>query len=140
LSIGTYLSRARKDRSPRRARPLSPMRAMDLLHHLRQHRGDAILQSLYTVTTKETSIYVRRTMSRGRGPYFQLVRSYREEGKVKQEVLVHLGIHESPEDALAAWPSEVGHLRKIGRVEQADKLEANLEKLRALTEAEKGKG
>jgi len=92
------------------------------------------------VTTKEDGIYVRRTMSRGRGPYFQLVRSYREEGKVKQEVLVHLGIHESPEDALAAWPSEVGHLRKIGRVEQADKLEANLEKLRALTEAEKGKG
>jgi hypothetical protein len=79
-------------------------------------------------------------MSRGRGPYFQLVRSYREEGKVKQEVLVHLGIHESPEDALAAWPSEVEHLRKIGREGQADKLEANLEKLRALTEAEKGKG
>jgi hypothetical protein len=79
-------------------------------------------------------------MSRGRGPYFQLVRSYREEGKVRQEVLVHLGTHESPEDALAAWPSKAEHLRKIGRVEQADKLEANLEKLRALTEAEKGKG
>jgi len=42
-------------------------------------------------------------MSRGRGPYFQLVRSYREEGKVRQEVLVHLGTHEKPEDALAAW-------------------------------------
>jgi len=41
---------------------------------------------------------------------------------------------------LAAWPSEAEHLRKIGRVEQADKLEANLEKLRTLTEAEKGKG
>jgi hypothetical protein len=79
-------------------------------------------------------------MSRGRGPYFQLVRSYREEGKVRQEVLVHLGRHEKPEDALAAWPSEAEHLRKIGREEQADKLEANLKKLRALTEAEKGKG
>ncbi len=79
-------------------------------------------------------------MSRGRGPYFQLVRSYREGGKVKQEVLVHLGRHEKPEDALAAWPSEVEHLRKIGRQDQADKLEANLEKLRALTEEEKGKG
>ncbi len=79
-------------------------------------------------------------MSRGRGPYFQLVRSYREGGKVKQEVLVHLGTHESTEDALAAWPAEVAHLRKIGREEQADKLEANLEKLRALTEVEKGKG
>jgi hypothetical protein len=79
-------------------------------------------------------------MSRGRGPYFQLVRSYREEGKVRQEVLVHLGIHEKPEDALAAWPDEVGHLRKIGREEQADKLEANLIKLRALTEVGKEKG
>ena len=81
-----------------------------------------------------------RTMSRGRGPYFQLVRSYGEEGKVRQEVLVHLGRHEKPEDALAAWPSEAEHLRRIGREEQADKLEANLKKLRALTEAEKGKG
>ena len=72
-------------------------------------------------------------MSRGRGPYFQLVRSYREEGKVRQEVLVHLGTHETPEDALAAWPEEVAHLRKIGRKDQADKLEANLEKLRELT-------
>ena len=79
-------------------------------------------------------------MSRGRGRYFQLVRSYREESKVRQEVLVHLGTHERPEDALAAWPSEVEHLRKIGREAQAAKLEANLEKLRALTEAEKGKG
>jgi hypothetical protein len=79
-------------------------------------------------------------MSRGRGPYFQLVRSYREGGKVRQEVLVHLGTHERPEDALAAWPAEVEHLRKIGREAQADKLEANLNKLRALTEAEKEKG
>ena len=90
------------------------------------------------MTTKEDNIYVRRTMSRGRGPYFQLVRSYREGEKVRQEVLVHLGRHEKPEDALVAWPSEVAHLRKIGREGQADKLEANLKKLRALTEAEKG--
>ena len=79
-------------------------------------------------------------MSRGRGPYFQLVHSYREEGKVRQEVLVHLGTHEGPEDALAAWPWEVAHLRKIGQEEQAAKLEANLKKLKALTEAEKGWG
>ncbi len=79
-------------------------------------------------------------MSRGRGPYFQLVRSYREEGKVRQEVLVHLGTHERPEDAQAAWPSEVLHLRKIGREDQADKLETNLEKLGSIVAAEKGKG
>jgi hypothetical protein len=78
-------------------------------------------------------------MSRGRGPYFQLVRSYRnEDGDPRQEVLVHLGTHQRPEDALEAWPSEVEHLRAIGRDDQADKLESNLEKLKALTEAEKG--
>lgn len=78
--------------------------------------------------------------SRERGPYFQLVRSYREAGKVKQEVLVHLGEHETPEAALAAWPSKITHLRRIGRDQQADKLQANFEKLRALTEVEKRKG
>jgi hypothetical protein len=93
------------------------------------------------VTTRGGTIYVRKVMSRGRGPYFQLVRSYRnEEGQPRQEVLVHLGIHERPQDALEAWPSEVEHLRAIGREDQADKLEANLLKLRALMEAEKGKG
>jgi hypothetical protein len=78
--------------------------------------------------------------SRGRGPYFQLVRSFRnEEGQPRQEVLVHLGTHQTPEDALSAWPDEVAHLRRIGREGQADRLEANLKKLRALTEAEKQK-
>ena len=78
-------------------------------------------------------------MSRGRGPYFQLVRSYREEGKVKQEVLVHLGTHEKPEDALAVWPQEVEHLRKIGREDQADKVQGNLDKLRAAIAADEEK-
>ena len=80
-------------------------------------------------------------MSRGRGPYFQLVRSYRnEEGKPRQEVLVHLGIHETPEDAFAAWPDEIAHLRRIGREGQADRLEGNLKKLRvALSDSEKRK-
>jgi hypothetical protein len=36
------------------------------------------------------------------------------------------------------WPSEAEHLRKIGREEQADKLEANLNKRRVLTEAKTG--
>ncbi len=53
---------------------------------------------------------------------------------------MHLRVHETPEAALMAWPKEIAHLRRIGRDRQADKLEANLEKLRALTEAEKRKG
>jgi hypothetical protein len=35
---------------------------------------------------------------------------------------------------------EIAHLRRIGRDRQANKLEANLKKLEALTEAEKRKG
>jgi hypothetical protein len=94
-------------------------------------------QRCYNVVTdyryyKGGGIYVRKVTSRGGGPYFQLVRSYRnEEGQPRQEVLVHLGVHETPEAALSAWPGEVAHLRRIGRDRQADKLEANLKKLRA---------
>lgn len=79
---------------------------------------------------------MRRVKSRGRGPYFQLVRSYREEGKVKQEVLVHLGEYETPDAALTAWPPVVEHLRRIGREDQADKLRNNLERLRSITEGD----
>ena len=80
----------------------------------------------------EVNIYVRRMRSRERGPYFQLVRSYREGGQVKQEVLVHLGEHETPEAALAAWPLEIERLRVIGRNSQVEKLESKLAKLREL--------
>jgi hypothetical protein len=76
-------------------------------------------------------------MSGGSGPYFQLVRSFRnEEGQPRQEVLVHLGIHETPEAAMASWPNEIAHLRRIGREGQAARLEANLKKLKALKQAE----
>jgi hypothetical protein len=60
-------------------------------------------------------------------------------GKVEQEVLGHLGEHETPEAAFTAWPSEIAHLRCIRRDQQADKLQANFEKLRARTEVEKRK-
>jgi hypothetical protein len=79
-------------------------------------------------------------MSGGSGPYFQLVRSFRnEEGQPRQEVLVHLGVHETPEAAMASWPDEIAYLRRIGREGQADKLENNLKKLKALSQAEKRK-
>jgi len=97
--------------------------------------------SWYTVVTvvsnyREALIYVRRTSSRGTGPYFQLVRSYRHSGKVRQEVLVHLGEHPTPESALATWPATVEHLRAIGRDARADRLEAKLHRLRALMQRE----
>ena len=88
----------------------------------------------------EDNIYERRMRSRERGPYFQLVRSYREGGRVRQEILVHLGEHETPEAASAAWPSEIEHLRVIGRESQAEKLESKLWKLRELWEGENSDG
>ena len=36
------------------------------------------------------------------GTYYQAVRSYREQGKVKQEV-IHLGEHQMADEALTAW-------------------------------------
>ena len=61
-------------------------------------------------------------------------------GKVEQEVLVHLGEHETPEAAFAAWPSEIEHLRAIGRESQAEKLEDKLAKLRELWEGKNSNG
>jgi hypothetical protein len=81
-------------------------------------------------------VFVRKVKSRGTGPYFQLVRSYREGDKVRQEVLVHLGEHPAPEAALDAWPAQVEHLRAIGRDDQAEKLQAKLERLRELMKGE----
>ena len=65
------------------------------------------------------------------GSYYQAVRSYREQGKVKQEV-IHLGQYETPEDAMTAWEREIGVLQ-TARPKQARKLQAKLERLRILT-------
>jgi len=83
-------------------------------------------------------IYVRRVHSRGTGPYFQLVESYRREGTrtPRTRVLVHLGEHETPEAALAAWPSQVEHMRRIGRDRQADELQRKVNKLSELVTRE----
>ena len=69
------------------------------------------------------------------GTYYQAVRSYREKGKVKQEV-VHLGEHETAEAALNAWPEEVKELERIGRPKQAQKVQDKLDRLQDLTERE----
>lgn len=81
---------------------------------------------------KGVTIYVRHTKSRGTGPYFQLVASHRVEGNPRTSVLVHLGEHLTPEDALGVWPSRVEHLQSIGRDGQAEKLKVKLYKLRDL--------
>lgn len=65
------------------------------------------------------------------GTYYQAVRSYRESGKVKQEV-IHLGEHQTADEALTAWEREIGELQ-TARPKQARKLQAKLERLRILT-------
>jgi hypothetical protein len=70
------------------------------------------------------------------GTYYQAVRSYRERGKVKQEV-VHLGEHQTADEALTAWEQEIGGLQTT-RPKQAQKLQAKLERLREWTGEEQG--
>ncbi len=53
----------------------------------------------------------------------------KENGRVRVQVDVHLGEPEAVEDALTAWSSEIDHLRRIGRENQADKVGAKLRKL-----------
>jgi hypothetical protein len=65
------------------------------------------------------------------GTYYQAVRSYREAGKVKQEV-VHLGEHATADEALTAWEQDVLSLQAT-RPRKADKLRAKMERLRELT-------
>jgi hypothetical protein len=64
------------------------------------------------------------------------VRSYREQGKVKQDV-VHLGEHQTADEALTAWEQEIGKVEAT-RPKQARKLQAKLERLRQLTGEEQG--
>lgn len=72
------------------------------------------------------------------GEYYQLVRSYRDPKtrKPKQEVLVHLGHHPTPEKALHEWPKEAEILARHGRPKQAGKLETKCEKLAQVWRAE----
>ncbi len=64
------------------------------------------------------------------GTYYQAVRSYRKNGKVKQEV-VHLGEHETADEALIAWTNDVRELQAT-RPRKAEKLQRKIERLREM--------
>jgi len=85
---------------------------------------------------QEVSIYIRAVKierdGEQYGSYYQAVRSYREGGKVKQEV-VHLGEHRTAESALESWPKEVQELKRMGRPRKAMKLQEKIYRLRQLT-------
>jgi hypothetical protein len=113
------------------------------------HRARSVLQPIATPDDarvcsiknkyyeQEHSIYIRAIKierdGEQYGTYYQAVRSYREQGKVKQEV-VHLGDHQTTESALAHWPRLIQRLQQTGRPRQAEKLQEKLDRLRELTE------
>jgi hypothetical protein len=65
------------------------------------------------------------------GTYYQAVRSYREQGKVKQEI-IHLGEHSTTDRALTAWAEDVQALQTT-RPRKAEKLRSKMERLKVLT-------
>lgn len=65
------------------------------------------------------------------GTYYQAVRSYREGGKVKQDV-VHLGEHATAGEALTAWEREVEELQTT-KPRKAEKLQRKMERLRTIS-------
>ncbi len=73
------------------------------------------------------SVNIERDVERY-GTYYQAVRSYREAGKVKQDV-VHLGEHATADEALIAWTKDVDQLQAT-RPRKADKLQVKLDRLR----------
>jgi hypothetical protein len=86
--------------------------------------------------TEGVSVYIRAIKierdGEQYGTYYQAVRSYRDKGKVKQDV-VHLGEHKTAEAALTAWPQEIKELRRIGRPKKAEKLQDKLDRWQELT-------
>jgi hypothetical protein len=86
-------------------------------------------------TTKGATIYIRAVKierdGEQYGAYYQAVRSYREGGKVKQEV-IHLGEHQTADEALTAWVNDVQQLQ-MTRPRKAEKLQVKMERLRAIS-------
>ena len=75
---------------------------------------------------------VRRVVSRG-SPSYQLghYEMTGEPGARRSvfKVLVHLGEHQTPEDALSAWREDVERARYIGRDKTAARIEEKIRKL-----------
>ena len=49
---------------------------------------------------------------------------------------MHLGEHETPKAALAAWPDQIAEHQRYGRDEQAEKLQEKLDRLQELLEVD----
>jgi hypothetical protein len=89
--------------------------------------GEYVLEVSVEANEEDGAAYYLRIMVE----YYQAVRSYREQGKVKQEV-VHLGEHATADEALTAWEQDVRQLQST-RPRKADKLRAKMDRLKELT-------
>jgi hypothetical protein len=96
--------------------------------------ADSAVRSINNKYYAGATIYIRAVNIERDGErydtYYQAVRPYREQGKVKQDV-VHLGEHQTADDALTAWEQEIGGLQTT-RPKQARKLQAKLDRLKVL--------
>ncbi len=66
-------------------------------------------------------MFARVKTSRG-GEYLQIVENYRENGKVRQRLVLYVGHYRSVDDALTLLPGEVSSLR--GRATRAGQVES----------------
>lgn len=81
--------------------------------------------------------YVRKKKTKGR-EYYQLVEGRRENGKVKQRVLAHLGDCPTVAKALRWWPMRIVKMWRLAR--DARKSVENIASLMAKDLTEKGEG
>jgi len=78
-------------------------------------------------------VFVRKKKHHhGGSAYYQLVESRRVDGQPRQKVVMHLGGHDTVDDAIRAWPREISSLRRGGYPEAADNLKAKLDRLKEL--------
>ena len=91
---------------------------------------------LYFSHMNEAIYRIRKSTSRGT-PSYQLghYEMSGERGKRRSvfKVDVHLGEYPTADDALAVWPQEVDHLRRIGRESKAEKLQDKLDRLQDIS-------
>ena len=92
-------------------------------------------QNVRYATHMEHRNYKTRRVLSGGTPSHQYgyyeMRTQESSGKRRSyfKVLVNLDEHQTPEDALQAWPGEVERLRSAGRDKRADWLVGKLERL-----------
>src|SRR5215203_3393767 len=67
----------------------------------------------------EAMVFVRRKKMHGKH-YYQLVRNDRVAGKHRQQVLCHLGVHDSIQAAIADTQRQVAHYEKEAASKEAE--------------------